>query len=161
MYNNMTLSNWLGSVKANNSLYDEVMGKPLAEQIAQKNNLERYIQAEQQQKMMEIGRLPMQNEEQQSIMCLIQQIGLYKELLSQVTYQNQILSRNINFKQQGNYSAMPQMSQYGGMGMNFMGLNPMSMQGMGMMGMQGLQGGYSNLMGSNYSLIQMAFWQVR
>jgi hypothetical protein len=45
MYNNLTLSNWLGSVKANNSLYDEVMGKPLAEQIAQKNNLERYIQA--------------------------------------------------------------------------------------------------------------------
>jgi hypothetical protein len=103
--------------------------------------------------MMEIGRLPMQNEEQQSIMCLIQQIGLYKELLSQVTYQNQILSRDINFKQQGNYNAMPQMGQYGGMGMNFMGINPMGMQGMGMMGMQGMQGiqgGYSNLMGSNY-----------
>jgi len=156
MYNNLTLSNLLGSVKANNSLYDEVMGQPLADQLAQKNNLERYIQAEQQQKMMEIGRLPLQNEEQQSIMCLIQQIGLYKELLSQVTYQNQILSRDINFKQQGNYNTMPQMGQmgqmgqYAGMGMNYMGMNPMSMPGMGMMGMQG---GYPNMMGSNCCLI--------
>jgi len=32
----------------------------------------------------------------------MQQIGLYKELLSQVTYQNQLLSRDINFKQQQN-----------------------------------------------------------
>jgi len=30
----------------------------------------------------------------------MQQIGLYKELLSQVTYQNQLLSRDINYKQQ-------------------------------------------------------------
>lgn len=110
MYSNLMLSNWLGSVKSNNnSLYDGMMNHSLVDQLMHKNNIERYIQAEQQQKMMEMGRMPLQNEEQQSIVCLIQQIGLYKELLSQVTYQNQLLSRDITYKQQQN--AMSSLSQ--------------------------------------------------
>jgi hypothetical protein len=76
--------------------------------------------------MLELGKLPLQNEEQQSIVCLIQQIGLYKELLSQVTYQNQLLSRDITYKQQNN------LGQFGNMpGMNFMGgMNPMNIGNM-------------------------------
>jgi hypothetical protein len=110
MYSNLMLSNWLGSVKSNNnSLYDGMINHSLVDQLMHKNNLERYLQAEQQQKMIEMGRLPLQNEEQQSIVCLIQQIGLYKELLSQVTYQNQLLSRDITYKQQQN--AMNSLSQ--------------------------------------------------
>lgn len=62
MYSNLMLSNWLGSVKSNNnSLYDGMMNNTLVDQLMHKNNVERYIQAEQQQKMMEMGRLPLQN----------------------------------------------------------------------------------------------------
>jgi hypothetical protein len=62
MYSNLMLSNWLGSVKSNNSsLYDGMLSNNLTDQIVHKNNLERYIQAEQQQKMLEMGRLPLQN----------------------------------------------------------------------------------------------------
>lgn len=34
-------------------------------------------------------------QEQQSMICLLQQINLYRELLAQVTYQNQLLGRNM------------------------------------------------------------------
>lgn len=62
MYSNLMLSNWLGSVKSNNnSLYDGMMNHSLVDQLMHKNNIERYLQAEQQQKMMEMGRLPLQN----------------------------------------------------------------------------------------------------
>lgn len=58
MYSNLMLSNWLGSVKANNnSLYDGMN----SDQLTHKNNMERYIQAEQQQKIMEINRLALPN----------------------------------------------------------------------------------------------------
>jgi hypothetical protein len=77
--------------------------------------------------MLEIDKIPLQNEEQQSIICLIQQTALYKELLSQVSYQNQLLSRDISIKRQN--AAMNQlqysngdMTQYNNFGgMNFMG----------------------------------------
>jgi hypothetical protein len=53
MYSNLMLSNWLGSVKSNNnSLYDGMINHSLVDQLMHKNNLERYMQAEQQQKMM-------------------------------------------------------------------------------------------------------------
>lgn len=62
MYSNLMLSNWLGSVKSNNnSLYDGMMNHSIVDQLMHKNNIERYLQAEQQQKMMEMGRMPMQN----------------------------------------------------------------------------------------------------
>jgi hypothetical protein len=62
MYSNLMLSNWLGSVKSNNnSLYDGMMNHSIVDQLMHKNNIERYLQAEQQQKMMEMGRLPLQN----------------------------------------------------------------------------------------------------
>jgi hypothetical protein len=145
MYSNLMLSNWLGSVKSNNnSLYDGMINHSLVDQLMHKNNLERYIQAEQQQKMMEMGRLPLQNEEQQSIVCLIQQIGLYKELLSQVTYQNQLLSRDITYKQQQN--AMNSLSQ-------LKYPNDLSQFSSNMQNLQGMQGmnflgGMNNPLGS-------------
>ena len=43
-----------------------------------------------------MGRLSPQLQEQQSMLCLLQQINLYRELLTQVTYQNQLLGRNLN-----------------------------------------------------------------
>ena len=144
MYSNLMLSNWLGSVKSNNnSLYDGMINHSIVDQLMHKNNLERYIQAEQQQKMMEMGRLPLQNEEQQSIVCLIQQIGLYKELLSQVTYQNQLLSRDITYKQQ--QSAMNSLSQ-----LKYPNdLNQFSGSMQNLQGMQGINflGGMNNPLG--------------
>ena len=64
--------------------------------------------------------MPLQNEEQQSMLCLIQQIGLYKELLAQVNYQNQLLTRDITMKQQ-QQQQQNNMGQFGG-NMNFMGM---------------------------------------
>lgn len=59
MYGNLNLSNWLSSVKTNNNgLYDGMMGHSIPEQMMHKNNLERYLQSEQQQKMLELSRLP-------------------------------------------------------------------------------------------------------
>lgn len=145
MYSNLMLSNWLGSVKSNNnSLYDGMMNNSIVDQLVHKTNIERYMQAEQQQKMMEMGRLPLQNEEQQSIVCLIQQIGLYKELLSQVTYQNQLLSRDITYKQQQN--AMNSLSQ-----LKYPSdLNQFSSNMQNLQGMQGMNflGGINNPLGS-------------
>ncbi len=63
MYSNVMLSNWLGSVKNNNnSLYENMMNHTISDQIMHKNNMERFIQAEQQQKMLDINRLPLQSE---------------------------------------------------------------------------------------------------
>jgi hypothetical protein len=45
-----------------------------------------------------------QLQEQQSMLCLMQQINLYRELLSQVTYQNQLLGSNVNSSQGGGNS---------------------------------------------------------
>ena len=62
MYSNLTLSNWLTSVKNNNnSLYDGMHNHSLSDQIMHKSNIDRYIQNEQQQKMLELGRMPLQN----------------------------------------------------------------------------------------------------
>lgn len=114
-------------------------------------------------------------------MSLIQQIGLYKELLSQVTYQNQLLSRDITFKQQ-QHNAMNSLSQLkyphndisqfnnSHPAINFMGLNNNNSIGIGMnsssnnlglsnlqnlqnlSNLAGLSNMNSNLMGSNYPL---------
>ena len=46
--------------------------------------------------MGDMGRLSPQLHEQQSMLCILQQINLYRELLTQVTYQNQLLGRNLN-----------------------------------------------------------------
>lgn len=114
-----------------------------------------------------MGRIPLQNEDQQSIISLVQQIGLYKELLSQVTYQNQLLSRDISMRQNipMNQMKYPQQDQYssalqnlqGGLGsMNFMGNMNSSLQnlmgGQNIPNLSGLQG--QNIQGSgvkNYS----------
>mgnify|MGYP006897144555 CR=1 FL=1 len=75
-----------------------------------------------------MNRQPLQNDDQQSILCLVQQVSLYKELLAQISYQNQLLSRDINIKQQqqGN------MSQFGGgNNMNYMNLPGMEMSNSG------------------------------
>jgi hypothetical protein len=45
-----------------------------------------------------------QVQEQQSMLCLMQQINLYRELLSQVTYQTQLLGNNVNSSQGGGNS---------------------------------------------------------
>lgn len=45
--------------------------------------------------MNNMNRLNPQLQEQQSMLCLMQQINLYRELLTQVTYQNQLLGRNL------------------------------------------------------------------
>ena len=73
-----------------------------------------------------MNRQPLQNDDQQSILCLAQQVSLYKELLAQISYQNQLLSRDINMKQQGN---MPQFG--GGNNMNYMNLPGMEMSNSG------------------------------
>ena len=62
MYSNLMLTNWLGSVKSNNtSLYDGMVTHTLSDQMVHKNNVDRFMQAEQQQKMLDMGRLPLQN----------------------------------------------------------------------------------------------------
>ena len=62
MYSNLMLSNWLGSVKNNNNvLYDSMMNHTISDQIMHKNNMERYMAADQQQKMLEINRMPLQS----------------------------------------------------------------------------------------------------
>lgn len=62
LYSNLMLTNWLTSVKNNNnSLYDSMLHHNLADQIIHKNNVDRYMQADQQQKMLEMNRLPLQS----------------------------------------------------------------------------------------------------
>ena len=110
-----------------------------------------------------MGRMPA-SEDQQSIVCLIQQVNLYKELLSQVTYQNKLLTRDISFKHQnpmsqfagmqnlnylnamgglnlnglGNLAALGNLGPMGGMGgagmPNMGGMNPLSGVPQGMLG---------------------------
>ena len=62
LYSNLMLTNWLGSVKSNNAnLFENNMGNhTLTDQIIHKNNMERILQTEQQQKMYEMSRLPLQ-----------------------------------------------------------------------------------------------------
>jgi hypothetical protein len=101
--------------------------------------------------MLELSRLP-QNEDQQSIVCLMQQIELYKELLAQVTYQNQLLSRDITIKQ--NHP----MNTFGGMqGMNYHHMSQMAGMGFGGQAMGGnpisAHGIPQGLMGSIYFFI--------
>ena len=163
VYSNLMLGNWLGTIKSNNnSLFENMNGMSLGDQINHKSNLERYLQAEQQQKMLEMGRgMPMQTEEQQSIISLMQQIGLYKELLSQVSYQNQLLSRDISARQPNASLKFPsqldqtqpqQQGQFGG-GMQGVG-NFMSMGMQGVPGMGGMSGmGGMNPMMANPALM--------
>lgn len=147
MYGNNNLNSWLSTVKNNNSNLFEGMNPPMSESMGPKNSSDRY-QADQLQKMMEQGRMN-SNEDQQSVMCLMQQIELYKELLAQVTYQNQLLSRDIGIKQSpmGSFGGMgsmnyhlPQHQQQMQMPMNYggmsghpmmMGMNSMKEQGSG------------------------------
>jgi hypothetical protein len=141
MYNNVMMSNWLG--KGGNPMMEEMNYNPMDQ--LHKNNLERLYQAEQQQKLMELGRMPLPNEEQQSIMGLIQQIALYKEMLSQATYQNQILSRDVKQQQSafGGLGGMKfghEMQQFAGLpNMGYMG--GLNMGGM----MQGMQNNLQNI----------------
>lgn len=124
-----------------------------------------------------MNKIPLQNEEQQSIICLIQQINLYKELLAQVNYQNQLLTRDITYRQQnamsmnqmrnphndmsqyGNLNYLGNMnsqlgglgSQLGGLGSQLGGMNS-QMGGLNMQnlpGMSGLGGLSSGVLGSN------------
>lgn len=81
MYGNTALSNYLSTVKSNNSgLYDGMMSPSLSDQLMHKGNIERSSQSEQHQKMLEMmnRQQPLQNDDQQSILCLVQQIALYK-----------------------------------------------------------------------------------
>ena len=41
-------------------------------------------------------------QDSQSILALLQQINLYKNILAQISYQNQILGKNINEKPNSN-----------------------------------------------------------
>ena len=53
IYNNMMLGNWLGTIQNNNnSLYENMNNSNISDQMMHKNNMERYMQAEQQQKML-------------------------------------------------------------------------------------------------------------
>lgn len=144
---NLGVSNWLNHLKSNNgSLFDRMPNQNIPDQLLHKSTMERFMQNEQDQKMLELGRLPPPNDDQQSIVCLIQQVNLYKELLSQVTYQNQLLTRDITFKQQQqqmqglNYlQAMNGMninglSNLGGIGSLPGMMNPISGVGPGLMG---------------------------
>ena len=158
------LGNWLATIKTNNnSLYENISGASLTDQMIHKNNLERYFQAEQQQRMLEMGRgMPMQTEEQQSIISLMQQIGLYKELLSQVSYQNQLLSRDISARQPNTQIKMPSQMEQGqpgqgqfGAGVQGMG-NLMAMSGMQGMSNMGGMGGMASMMGNPNLVNQMA-----
>lgn len=121
------------------------MNPSVSDQMLQKNNLERYMQSDQQQKMLEMGRMPIQNEEQQSIVCLLQQVGLYKELLAQITYQNQMLSRDMTIKQAMGQQAMGQQ----GMGQQTMGQQAMGQQQAHTMGQQ--------LMGHQYPGMNLSY----
>ena len=82
-----------------------------------------------------------QSEEQQSIITLMQQVGLYKELLQQVAYQNQLLSRDISMRQQQQQQNTPNNMKYPqeGFGNNMQGMGFMG--GMGMGAAQGLGAG--------------------
>ena len=140
MYGANNLNGWLSTVKNNNNGLFEGMNQSLSDQMNHKNNMDRYVQNEQLQKMMDQGRMNPQNEDQPSLLCLMQQIELYKELLAQVTYQNQLLSRDISIKQ-------PPMGSFGGMPMNYhmpqqmpMNYNPMAPHPMMMMGMNPMMG---------------------
>lgn len=124
MCSNLLLSNWLNSVKANNlNLYESM-----------KNSGSTSKQDEEQKKLMEskgagdplndMSRVPPQVQEQQSMMCLLQQISLYRELLAQVTYQNQLLGRNLGTTGSSSGSnEMPEMLP-GDRMMNFRGFVP-------------------------------------
>lgn len=63
LYGNLGLTNWLSTVKNNNNgLYEGMMNHTISDQMIHKNNIERFLQSEQQQKMLELGRMPIQNE---------------------------------------------------------------------------------------------------
>ena len=125
VYGNAALSNYLSTVKNNNNgLYDGMINPSMNDQLMHKNNIDRANQNDQHQKMLEMmNRQPLQNDDQQSILCLVQQVSLYKELLAQISYQNQLLTRDINNKQQGN---MPH-HYGGGNNMSYMNLPGMEM----------------------------------
>ena len=81
----------------------------------------------------------------------MQQIGLYKELLAQVTYQNQLLSRDITYKQQQE-QAMNSLGQLKYPHNNLAGFNMQNLNylggmnaNMGMAGLGGLGNAVSNL----------------
>jgi hypothetical protein len=85
LYNNLSfgnaaLSNYLSTVKGNNSgLYDSMPNPSISDQLIHKGNQDRSNFSEQHQKMLEtMNRQPLQNDDQQSILCLVQQISLYK-----------------------------------------------------------------------------------
>ena len=63
LYSNLSLTNWLNSVKNNNNgLYDSQSNHSIPDQLMHKNNVERFMQSEQQQKMLDMNRMPLQNE---------------------------------------------------------------------------------------------------
>lgn len=160
MYGNLSLSSYLNTVKGNNTtMYEGMMNPSVSDQMLQKNNLERYMQSDQQQKMLEMGRMPIQNEEQQSIVCLLQQVGLYKELLAQITYQNQMLSRDMTLKQTMGQQGMGQQA----MGQQAMGQQAMGQQQTHAMGQQvmghqypGMNLGYMSLPGMGVDMSSMS-----
>jgi hypothetical protein len=130
-FNPIGMSNWLSSIRSNNGNLFENMQQSLPDQLLHKANLDRYMQSEQQQKLLDMARSPLPSDDPNSVVCLIQQINLYKELLSQVTYQNQLLSRDIQLKQQ---SPMQPFGTIPGLNfLNSMSMNPMAM-GMGNLG---------------------------
>jgi hypothetical protein len=49
----------------------------------------------------DLSRKTPQQQEHYSMLCLMQQINLYRELLAKVTYQNQLLGSNVNSNQVG------------------------------------------------------------
>ena len=104
----MVLSNWLNSVKSNNmNLYESMKGGNKPEDDPIRNNNIDFNNLN--DSMGDMGRLSPQMQEQQSMLCLLQQINLYRELLAQVTYQNQILGRNVGQSQGSTRSdEMPQ-----------------------------------------------------
>lgn len=93
-------------MKSNNvNLYESVKGAKLNDDQMKPTDTKNIQDA-----LGDLGRMSPQLQEQQSMVCLLQQINLYRELLAQVTYQNQLLGSNVSSNQGlGNIDGMNEL----------------------------------------------------
>ena len=92
--NNAMLNGWLSNIKNSNmNLYENMVGQMQQQQ----SNTSQHSQQSQQNNNQNAQMSQNTNfQDPQNIVALLQQINLYKEILAQVSYQNQLLGRNIS-----------------------------------------------------------------
>eukprot|EP00919_Chromeraceae_sp_WS-2016_P071871 GHVR01170094.1.p1 GENE.GHVR01170094.1~~GHVR01170094.1.p1 ORF type:complete len:123 (-),score=12.84 GHVR01170094.1:6-374(-) len=101
------LSHWLESVKTNNSnMYDSLCNPISKESIANDIISGKFFTPDQGSNNFKGNDIPPHLQEQQLTICLINQINIYRDLLGEISYQNQLLSQSIGLNHQNQWSQM-------------------------------------------------------